>query len=188
MKADVHTRVHPTSQPVDNGSDVRRGGAPPGAALSASALAQRRWRLDDGIETPSHDAVDEEAEEKTLVDESRAGLHCGSGQKEERENVVVNAETEARQKKEDQQTRDEKGVEFQVGGKLARDADVVDLRDDDADDGQEDDGEGDGGAGLGFDVVRSETLDGDEGTQGVVVEGADEAEGKIEDGFFDLGG
>lgn len=156
--------------------------------MTTTALTQRRRRLDDAREAPAGDAVDEEAEEEALVSERGTGLHGGAGEEEQRQDVVVDAEAHAGQQDQDEQAEQEGEVEFQVGGHLAGDAEVVDLRADDSEDAAEDDGEGEGGARLGLDVVWGEALDGDEGGEGVVVESADEAEAEVEDGFFDLGG
>lgn len=125
----------------NHGGYVRRSGTPPGLALVAARLPEGGRRLNDGGKAPADDAVDEEAEQQTLVDEGRARLHGGPGHKEDAKDVVMNPEPHAGENEEDQETDEQGEVKLEVFGQLARDADVVNLDEDDADNENNDDGE-----------------------------------------------
>lgn len=98
---------------------------------------------------------------------------------------MVDAQLEVWQDHAEDQTGADEGVELEVADESAFLPEEPDLRG--RDDGQDDDDDGEGGprAGLLLQIVRCETLDGDE-IEGVVRQSADPAAAEPEDGFFEL--
>lgn len=123
--------------------------------------AERGGGLQDGIETPAGDAVDEEADEEALAQETDASLKGSAGEKEEREDIVVDAEIKGWEGGEDAKTYAEDGVETQIARETALTAETPALVENDGEENKDDNDERGDGAGLLPDVVAGEALDGD---------------------------
>lgn len=60
------------------------------------------WCLQDGVEAPSCNAVNEEADEEALVEKRGVRLQACSGEQEQREYIVMDSKAESREEKRDQ--------------------------------------------------------------------------------------
>ncbi|KFY43154.1 hypothetical protein V495_04135 [Pseudogymnoascus sp. VKM F-4514 (FW-929)] len=161
--------------------------------------------LEEGIEAPARDAVDEETEEDggrgegrrelccassrreasdALEEQAGAGLHARPRDEEDGEDVVVDAQVEAGDADADDDADEDDGVEAQVAEQAALGAEGPDLLRDDGEEDDHDEGEGGFGAGLlvevGADPAAAEPEDGLVGLRGEAAEGAADGEG-VED-------
>ena len=109
---------------------------------------QGGWRLKDGIEAPARDAVDEETDEETLVEETGSGLDACAGEEQERKDVMVDAEVEGRDGDADEEERGYDAVDGEVVGEAAFEAEEPDLAERDEEDGDDDYAEREDGSGL----------------------------------------
>jgi hypothetical protein len=147
--------------------------------------AQRIRRFEDRCEAPATRAVDEQADEDALPQETRAVLHRSARHEQEAEDVVVYADVHAGDSDESEDAADKDAVDAQILGEAAFDAEGPDLAERNAEEAEDDDNQGGNGAGLVLDVVRGEALDGDV-VEGVVIQGANPAAAEPEDSLFDL--
>ena len=76
-------------------------------------------RLEDGIEAPAGDAVDEETDEDALVEEAGARLDTRARQEEDGEEVVVEAEAQLGDYDSDYQPADHEAVDGEVFSETA---------------------------------------------------------------------
>lgn len=144
------------------GSDIRQ------QRVQGPVPAQDGGGLQDGIEAPPRGAVDEQADQDALVQQAGTRLQPGARQQEQGEEVMVDAQVERGEDDADEQEGDEEGVDGEVFGQAAFEAEVPDLAEGDGEEEDDDDDEGEAGAGLGGEVRGREALDGDE-VEGVVV-------------------
>lgn len=113
-----------------------------------SVPAQLTRGLDDGIEPPASDPVEEQPHEDALVQEAGSGLEAGAGEEEEGEDVVVDAEVVPGEDDHEEEEGGHGGVDGEVFAEAAFEAEVPCLTYGDSDDGQDDAGEGEVGAFL----------------------------------------
>ena len=85
------------------------------------------WCLKNGIESPAGDAVDEEADEKTLINEGGTGLHARAWEKKKCENIVVDSKAETWKEEGEDDCADEETVKGEVAEETAFTAEVEDL-------------------------------------------------------------
>ena len=164
----------------DRGCDVRLD------AAELAAVEEVAWGLENAVEAPAGDTVDEQADEQALVEEAGPSLHRRAGKEEEAEDVVMNAEVHVGDGDKGEDAAHEQAVE----GEHARHATLVAERErlcqNDSDEDADDDEERGDGARLLLDVVRREPRDGDL-VKGVRVEGADPAGPQPQDRFVPVG-
>ena len=124
--------------------------------------------LENTVEAPAGDAVDEEADENALEKETRSILHRSTRDKKKAEDVMMDADVHFGDSDEAEQYGSEDAIDTEESWQSPFDAESPGLADGDAEEGDDDDDEGGDGAGLVFDIVRSETFDWDF-VEGVVV-------------------
>ncbi|TFB05387.1 hypothetical protein CCMA1212_002481 [Trichoderma ghanense] len=164
--------------------DGLRDGREERALLRVSLEGDRR--LQHGIEAPARDAVDEQPDQEALVEQRRSGLQARARQQQERQDVVVDAQLEPRERQGDDDAEDEERVQLNVLDEPPLLSEEKDLRQADEEEDDDDGGQGSSGAGLLVEVVLVEALDGDK-VQRVVGEGAHPAGAQPEDRLLDLG-
>lgn len=77
-------------------------------------VEERGVGLEERVEAPARDAVDEEPEEDALVEQAGAGLHACSGDEDDGDDVVMDAQVEAGDGDADYDADEEDGVEAEV--------------------------------------------------------------------------
>ena len=89
----------------DRGGDVRQ------ERVQLAVTAEGFGGLQDGIEPPARCPVDEEPHQDALIEQAGPGLEARSRQKEEGEEVVVNAQVQRRRDDADEEKSHEEAVD-----------------------------------------------------------------------------